>query len=107
MTYDLNLIFHALADPTRRSIVARLSEQSLTVSAIAQPFQISLAAISKHLKVLEKARLIQRRKQGSYYYFSFNAEALQTTEQWLAQYQRFWSDQLNSLKHHLEQEESI
>lgn len=105
-SYNLDSIFHALADPTRRAIVHNISHQTLTVSEIAQPFRISLAAISKHLKVLEHANLIKRKKQGSYAYIRLNAEALITAEQWLNHYRAYWDKQLDTLKHYLEQETS-
>ena len=101
---QLDLVFHALADATRRAILKSLSKQRLTVSEIAKPFRISLAAISKHLKVLERANLIEREKQGSFYYMKLNAEGLKTAEQWLEYYQQFWDTRLDALKQHLEQD---
>ena len=106
ITTDLDLVFHSLADSTRRSIVQMLLEQPrLSVSEIAKPFKMSLVAISKHLKVLEKAQLLHRQKQGSFYYMSLNAEALQSAEEWLLQYQRFWNTRLDSLKNFIENTE--
>ena len=107
MTTDLNLVFHGLADPTRRSIVQSLLKQPRqSISEIAKPFKMSLVAISKHLKVLEKARLLQREKQGCFYYMSVRTEALQSAEEWLSQYQHFWDTRLDSLKNYLESPES-
>ena len=105
--YDLNLLFQALADPTRRSLINMLSGKTMTVSELAEPFEMSLAAVSKHLKVLERAKLIQRKKQGSHYYMSFNAEAMMLADQWLGQYRGFWDDHLESLRVFLEQSEYI
>ena len=98
----LDLVFHALADSTRRSILEILAKHRLTVSEIAKPFHMSLAAVSKHLKVLERAQLIQREKRGSFYLIKLNAEGLQTAEEWLAYYHPFWDSRLGSLKHYLE-----
>ena len=88
----LDLIFHALADGTRRSILRGISKKQKTVSEIAKPFAMSLAAISKHLKVLEKAKLIDRRKEGSFQIVSLNAETLKTADQWISYYKQFWGN---------------
>lgn len=100
---DLDLIFHALADATRRAILERIAKQALSVSEIAKPFQMSLAAISKHLKVLERAGLIHRKKEGCTHYLIVNAEGMATAEQWLTHYQQFWGDRLQSLQQFLEE----
>lgn len=104
MTYDLDLVFHALADSTRRDIINRIAQQRLSISEVAKPFRISLAAVSKHLKVLERAGLINRQRQGSTHFVSLNAEALLTADQWLAHYQQFWDVRLEALKQTLERE---
>lgn len=101
----LDLVFHALADATRRSIIKRIAGKSLTVSEIAKPFRMSLAAVSKHLKVLERAGLINRLKQGTTYQMSLNAEALMSAGQWLAYYQQFWDQRLDALQQLLEKEQ--
>ena len=101
---ELDLIFHALADATRREIVNMLATRKLTVSEVAKPFRMSLAAVSKHLKVLERAGLIHREQQGTSYWLSLNAEALMTAEQWLKHYEQFWDKRLDSLKQFLEQD---
>lgn len=103
-TYDLNRVFQALADSTRRDIIDRLSGRRMTITEIARPFRISLAAVSKHLKVLERAGLIHRKIQGSTHLVSLNAEALLSADEWLAHYQQFWELQLESLKRTLEKE---
>ena len=105
---QLDLVFHALADSTRRAIVQALAEskQPRRVSDLARPFRMSLAAVSKHLKVLEQAGLLIRRKRGTSHYLSLNPEALASAEEWLADYHRFWDDRLDELKHYLEQEEN-
>jgi DNA-binding transcriptional ArsR family regulator len=100
----LDLVFHALADATRRSIIKRIAGKSLTVSEIAKPFRMSLAAVSKHLKVLERAGLIHRQKQGTAYHMTLNAEALMSAEEWLAHYRQFWEQRLDALQSLLEKE---
>src|SRR5262245_14050813 len=101
-TYSLDLIFQALADPTRRAILKSVSRRERTVTELAKPFRMSLAAVSKHLKVLDRAKLIHRRKRGSFYYVRLNAEALMTAEEWIAHYQKFWEARLGSLSSMLE-----
>lgn len=102
--YDLDLIFQALADPTRRSILRHVARRGLTVTEIARPYRMSLAAVSKHLKVLERARLIQREKRGSFSHVRLNPEALMNAERWMTYYQQFWETRLDSLKMILEKD---
>jgi DNA-binding transcriptional ArsR family regulator len=102
----LNKTFAALADPTRRSILARLMRGTATVSELAEPFDISLPAISKHLKVLEKAGLLRRRKEGRIQYCSLNATPLEEAGAWITLYQQFWEDQFDALADFLESQES-
>ena len=104
-TYDLDRIFHALADPTRRTILHQIAEGEHTVSAIARPHDLTFAAISKHLKVLEGARLVDKRKDRSFQMISLNPEALKSAGQWLSDYQKFWTLRLDALKSLLEQKE--
>ncbi len=104
--HDLDLVFRALADPTRRVILKELAGRERTVTQVAKPFRMSLVAVSKHLKVLERARLIRRRRDGSFHYLRLNPEALQSAEQWLRHYEQFWHPRLDSLKQLLEQETS-
>ena len=82
----------------------KVSSRERTVSELAKPFRMSLAAVSKHLKILDRARLIKRTKRGSFYYVRLNPEALMTAEQWLARYQKFWEGRLDSLSKMLEKE---
>ena len=98
----LDRIFHALADSTRRAILYDVSKKDKTVGEIARPHRMSLAAVSKHLTVLESARLIRRRKQGSFQIVSLNAEALKSAEEWLSYYQQFWGVRLDALQEFLE-----
>jgi len=103
--YDLDRIFQALSDPTRRSILRQIARGEHTISDIAKPYDLTFAAISKHLKVLESARLIDRRKDGSFQVISLNAEALKSADQWLRHYQQFWSIRLDALKDLLEEKD--
>jgi DNA-binding transcriptional ArsR family regulator len=100
---ELNLIFHALSDATRRAILRGIAKKNKTVSQIAEPFRMSLAAVSKHLKVLERARLIERRKEGSFQIVSLKPEALKTADHWISFYEQFWGDRLEALKDLLEE----
>ena len=102
--YDLDDIFGALSDPTRRAILRSVARRERSVMEIAEPFSMSLAAVSKHLKVLEQARLIRREKRGTFYYVSLNPQALKSAEQWLGYYERFWNERLDSLKRYLEKD---
>lgn len=96
-TYNLNDVFHALSDPTRRAILERLSHKSLSVSELAKPFKVSLVAISKHIKVLENAKLISRQKAGRISMCQVNEEAMMSAEEWLSHYSRFWTDKMEAL----------
>ena len=99
----LDNTFAALSDPTRRAILARLAGGEAQVSELAEPFGISLPAVSKHLKVLEKARLIQRRKSGRIHRFTVNPEPIVTAKSWIERYQHFWEQQLDALGDFLEE----
>lgn len=99
----LDRVFHALSDSTRRAILRNLSKKERTVSEVAKPFEMSLAAISKHISVLEEARLIERRKQGSFYFVKLNSLGLKTAEEWLSYYKHFWSERLDALQALLEE----
>ena len=100
----LDSIFHALADPTRRSILHSVSKGEKTVGEVARPYSLTLAAVSKHLKVLEAAELIARERRGSFQIVRLNAQNLKPAEEWLAYYVRFWNQQLDALKELLEGE---
>jgi DNA-binding transcriptional ArsR family regulator len=100
----LDSIFHALSDSTRRSILRDVSSREKTVSEIARPYAMSLAAVSKHLKVLETAELIARERRGSFQIVRLKPSALKPAEQWLAYYEKFWNTQLDALERHLQGE---
>ncbi len=97
----LNETFSALADPTRRAILARLSEGETSVTVLAEPFHVSLPAVMKHLRVLEDAGLISREKEGRVSRCRLNASALQCAAEWINPYKRFWRIRLNALENHL------
>lgn len=89
-TDPLSTLFAALADPTRRDILARLSVADSTVGELAEPYQMSLPAISKHLKVLEQAGLISRTKVAQYRLCRLEADRLREAAEWLAEYRSLW-----------------
>lgn len=100
-TEQLDAVFGALADPTRRSILARLREGSLTISALAEPYDVSLNAISKHVKTLEKAGLIRREIRGREHTCELDAERLGEASAWLDYYAEFWGGRIDALEKHL------
>lgn len=100
-TDRLSTIFSALADPTRRAILARLSEGDATVMQLAEPFSISLPAISRHLKVLEHAGLISRSRTAQWRSSSLEGAALREAVDWMERYRRFWDENLDRLETHL------
>jgi DNA-binding transcriptional ArsR family regulator len=102
VNYSLDTTFASLADPTRRDILSRLRRGELSVSEIAKPYDITLPAISRHLKVLEKASLIIRRKQGKEHFIQINAPAFTNAEEYIRYYTTFWESNLDSLKNYLE-----
>jgi DNA-binding transcriptional ArsR family regulator len=101
----LDRTFAALADPTRRALIARLGEaQDMSVSELAQPFEMSLPAVMKHLDVLSDAGLITRSKTGRTVACRLSAQPMQQAVAWLNRYQRFWSEQLDRLKAFVEED---
>ena len=101
----LSNTFAALADPTRRAILARLAEGEASVGELAAPFDMSLPAISKHLRVLERARLIRRRKDAQWRRCALRPDGMRAAADWLTQYERFWTESLDRLAEHLENSE--
>jgi DNA-binding transcriptional ArsR family regulator len=91
-------IFLALSDSTRRDILERLSLQNLTVSEIAKPYDMSLPAVSKHLSVLERARFVSRHKIGREYRVSFDPRTMRTAADYIAFYQKYWNKQIDQLE---------
>jgi DNA-binding transcriptional ArsR family regulator len=102
----LDTVFHALGDSTRREMLRELADGERTVSQLAQPFAMSLAAASKHIKALEKAGLIAREVRGRTHICRLQPEALATAHSWLSFYHRFWSSRLDTLERLLRQEDS-
>src|SRR5919108_223611 len=98
---QLSATFAALADPTRRAILARLAEGEAAVGELARPFAMSLPAISKHLRVLERAQLIRRRKDAQWRRCALRPEALRDAALWIGRYERFWTESLDRLADHL------
>ena len=103
----LDAIFSALADGTRRRVLADLEQGSASVSTLAQPHAMSLPAFMKHLRVLEDAGLIARAKDGRVVSCTLSPQPMQAAAGWLARYERFWTGQLDSLARYLYHEEEI
>ena len=100
----LDRIFTALADGTRRELIHMLSQQKYTMTELAKPFDMSLAAVSKHVKVLEKAGLVTRRIEGRVHHFSLAASPLAQALDWISIYRRFWLDKLDDLERLINEE---
>lgn len=105
MQDHLSLTFAALADPTRRAILARLSEGDVNVTDLAQPFlkEMSLPAVTKHLKVLEKAGLITKTKTAQWRSCQINAAPLQEATNWMEQYRQIWEESFDRLDEYLKE----
>lgn len=95
----------ALADPTRRAILRRLSSGEARVTEVAQPFGMSLNAVSKHILVLERAKLVKRRKVGRDHYLSYRHEPLDAAAKWIAETRTFWASRLDALEQLLRDED--
>jgi DNA-binding transcriptional ArsR family regulator len=98
----LDSVFHALADATRRSILRDIVRREQTVGELARPYSMSLAAVSKHLDVLERASLIRRERKGSCRMVRLNPKPLQAAQDWLTFYEQFWKSSLDRLQELLE-----
>lgn len=101
-SHELDLIFAALADPTRRSILERLAKSEATVGELAEPFAISRPAISKHLRVLERAGLVRRTRDGRLSRCGLDAAPMRDAAEWVEKYRVFWESQLEALSRYLE-----
>jgi DNA-binding transcriptional ArsR family regulator len=97
----LDVLFHALADATRRGMLSRLADGEMSVKELAEPFDMSAPAISKHLKVLEKAGLLRREVEGRVHRCYLVPEAMSDAARWIAFYEQFWNSKLDSLDHYL------
>ena len=99
---SLSKTFHALADPTRRAILARLAVGEASVSELAGPFEISLPAISKHLKVLERAGLVSRGREAQFRPARLEPKALMSVDAWIERYRMLWNHRLDRLEDYLQ-----
>lgn len=98
----LDHLFRALGDRTRRALLAKLAKQPAMITELAEPFGMSLPAVSRHIRVLEQAGLVRRTVTGRVHQCSLRAAPLKDAEQWLAQYQEFWMGTLESLSRHVQ-----
>jgi DNA-binding transcriptional ArsR family regulator len=101
MTDPLSSTFAALADPTRRAILARLTLGETSVTKLAEPFRMSMPAVSKHLKVLERAGLVARGREAQWRPCRLEAAPLQSAAQWIEEYRRFWEESFDRLEDYL------
>jgi DNA-binding transcriptional ArsR family regulator len=99
----LDRTFAALADPTRRRILANLAEGERCVTDLAKPHRMSLPAVSKHLRVLEKAGLIRRHRDGRVHRLKLEAAPMQGAQQWIEEYRRFWEESFDRLEEYLKE----
>ena len=104
VTYRNGAAFSALADPTRRAVLDLLRRGSLPAGQIARAFPVSRPAISKHLRMLRCAQLVQERREGRHRIYELNAVTLKAVDSWLSRYRSFWQANLNSLKAFVERE---
>ena len=98
----LDYVFRALGDRTRRALLAKLARRPAMITELAEPFGMSLPAVSRHIRVLEQAGLVRRTVTGRVHQCSLRAGPLKDAEQWLAQYQEFWMGTLESLSRHVQ-----
>jgi DNA-binding transcriptional ArsR family regulator len=103
MSDHLSATLSALADPTRRAILARLVQGNATVNEIAEPFEISLPAVSRHLKVLEKAGLISRGREAQWRPCKLETKGLRAVDDWLSVYRRFWEESFDKMAAYLDE----
>jgi DNA-binding transcriptional ArsR family regulator len=104
VTYSPEATFQALADPTRRAVLDLLRQGSQPAGRIAQAFPVSRPAISKHLRLLRRAHLVEQRREGRHRFYQLNPEPLKAVDSWLEQYRLFWSASLANLKSFVEAE---
>ncbi len=104
--HTLDRTLTALADPTRRAILQRLSSGEARVTEVARPFSMSLNAVSKHILVLERAKLVKRRKVGRDHFLSYRPEPLDAAAEWIASTRTFWATRLDALEQLLREEDA-
>jgi DNA-binding transcriptional ArsR family regulator len=98
---QLDSIFGSLSDATRRDILKRVAKKELSVSEVAKPYRLSLAAVSKHLKILEKAKLIIKRREGKQQFVKLSPVAIKDAVDYLKRYEEMWNDRFDSLEKYL------
>jgi DNA-binding transcriptional ArsR family regulator len=98
MTPTLDHVLMAISDPTRRAILDRLARGPARVTDVAEPFAMSLAAVSKHVRMLERAGLVRRARRGREHSLTFDARPLRRVAQWTSRYERFWNERLDRLE---------
>jgi DNA-binding transcriptional ArsR family regulator len=101
---QLTDVLTAISHPTRRAIIGKLAAGPARFTDIAEPFDTALNAVTKHLKLLERAGLIQRKKQGREVYISFRAEPLRQVAGWVHEYEQFWNERLDQFEQHFQKE---
>ena len=94
----LDTVFAALADPTRRAIIERLSRGDARVTEVAEPFHMSLAAVSKHIRVLEASGVVERRRKGRDHILSVNTRSLDEVDRWIMRTRRYWEQRLDAME---------
>lgn len=102
---ELDRAFGALAHPIRRGILAHLATGEATVSELAKPFRVSAPAISKHMRILEEAGLLSRKKQGREHHCRLEAQRLKEAQAWIEQHRKFWNERLDALERYLKKED--
>jgi len=103
--HSLDAVFHALADPTRRALVKRLAEGQAMVTELAEPFEMTLAAVSKHLRVLESANLVQREVNGRIHRCTLIGGPMREADRWLQDYSAFWAGTLDRFSDYVKKEQ--
>lgn len=98
----LDLVFRALGDRTRRALLTRLAEHPAMVTELAKPFAMSLPAVSRHIRVLERARLVRRTVDGRVHHCTLDVAPLESANAWLRRYRRFWQESLGALARYVE-----
>lgn len=109
MTEQRRDIFHAIADPTRRAIITLIALQAMTPNALAEHFDTSRQAVSKHLKILTECELVTQKQEGREIYYHLKLQKMKEIDKWLAQFRKLWEnrfDQLDHLLHHLKHKKS-
>jgi len=100
-TFNLDLVFHSLADPTRRNILERLSKQSMSVGQLAHDYDLTFAAVSKHVKVMERARLVIKQRRGKEQIVSAAPSTVKDASEYLRRYEAMWSERFDALDEYL------